>query len=316
MRAAIRTTVRIGNQECGQGLVLFVAGLAGFCAIVGMSVDIGSLVYTRTDLQKIADASALAAVQDLPGSTANATTTANSYATSNGIATISLAFSTTNVANDTITVTATRHIDYKFLGIIGMSGADVTASAKAMGTTGAAITGYTWADIAEFTIWGGSRQSEVHSGDSMCTLHVCTGKSYTFLDTNWMNHQGYPIAPDWTASGSNNYKGDLNHSNQAQVSQIGDTFSDGGLGSVVTPNVGDILVIPIISKATGNSNLRNFTIGAWAIVKVDSGCTKNGCTGTIQGTTIVPPAGYSTSGSVQPPSGLTYKAPVTSTLLQ
>lgn len=307
LRVAIRT-------ESGQGLVLFALGLVGFLGLVGMSVDIGLLVYTRTELQRTADAAALAAGQDLPNAT-NATSTAASYVTKNSGAGTSTSVSFGN-ANTTVSVTVQRHINYSFLGFIGIAGANPNASASVKVAKSQVITGYNWQRIAPFTIWGGARQTEVNPGDSNCPLHTCVGKSYTFLDTNWMNASGKPKLPDWTASGSNNYKGDLNHGNPDQVIQVGDTFSDGGLGSVIAPTPGEILVIPIVSKVSGNSNLRSFTIGAWAIIKVDPGCDKNACTGTIQGTTIEPPPGWSTSGSVQPPDGLQYKTPSTITLMQ
>src|SRR5438046_9426396 len=71
-------------EERGQALILFGAALVAICGFVGMSIDVGQLVFTRTDLQKIADASAMAGSQDLPGSTGNATTSANLYPTTHG----------------------------------------------------------------------------------------------------------------------------------------------------------------------------------------------------------------------------------------
>src|SRR5690349_25026251 len=114
LRQPIRTLFRGDGipTETGQALVLFAVGLVAFCGLVGMSVDIGKMVFTRTDVQKIADASALAGAQDLPGSTANATTSANSYATKNGASSNTVTFGS---GNTTIKVKATRHIEYMFL---------------------------------------------------------------------------------------------------------------------------------------------------------------------------------------------------------
>src|SRR5581483_8189376 len=139
-------------------------------------------------LQKLADAAALAAVQDLP-TTDTAKTTANTYVTRNGGdgTTVDVSFSTTKTANDTVTVKVTKAIDYTFLRVVGISGNTVSASAKAKGEGQKAITGYSWNTIAPFVILGGSRQREVHSGDGSCPLHTCVGRSYTFMDTNWMS---------------------------------------------------------------------------------------------------------------------------------
>jgi Flp pilus assembly protein TadG len=58
------------KTEQGQALVLFAAGLAGFLALVGLSIDIGQMVTAKTDAQKVADAAALAGAQDLTNAAA------------------------------------------------------------------------------------------------------------------------------------------------------------------------------------------------------------------------------------------------------
>lgn len=121
---------RRAHDESGQMLVLMVAGLAAFIAIVGLSVDVGQVVFTRTDLQKVADAAAFAGAQDLPSSSA-ATTNANTYVGLNASNTSAVvAISQTYNANDTIQVTATRPVTYAFLRLVGLKGTTVSAKAK------------------------------------------------------------------------------------------------------------------------------------------------------------------------------------------
>jgi hypothetical protein len=105
-------------------------GFAVLAAAVGLSVDVGQIVVTRTDLQKTADAAALAAAQDLPV-TVVAELTAQQYVLENASASSSadIDFSYTHAANDTVTVTATREVKYTFLRFIGLTGAEVSASA-------------------------------------------------------------------------------------------------------------------------------------------------------------------------------------------
>ena len=110
-------------------LALFAGGFVAFFALVGLSVDIGNLVFTRTDLQKTADAAALAGGQNLP-STGTASSNAISYVTKNGGGSATVNFSNTYSANDTIQVTVTKHVDYHFLRILGVTGGDPKASAK------------------------------------------------------------------------------------------------------------------------------------------------------------------------------------------
>jgi hypothetical protein len=302
LRRTVNRLRRIGRNEHGQVLVLFAAGLVAIAGFVGMSIDIGQAVYTASDVQKIADAAALAGSQDLPNTT-SATTTANSYAAQNGTGTLAISFSDSNTV---IKVTATRHVNYTFLRVLGLSGKDISRSAAARGKP-IVVTGYSWANAAPFIIWGGGRQKEVHPGDKECDFYTCVGRSYTFMDVNWMNASGNPTAPDWTASNSNNFKGDVDHGNGAPVNQVGDTFSVGGLGSVTVPTPGDVIVIPVVNTAADNSNLRSFHIVAWVIVKVDANCTKSHCTGTVlDPKTTAPPSGWVGGGSVPPPPTLTY----------
>lgn len=289
------------DREAGQVLILFAAGLIAFFGLVGMSVDVGLLVQTRTDLQKVADAAALAGAQDLPGLVGPARSMAAHYAdlNANGV-TAEITFT----GDHTIHVTASKHIDFTFLRMIGIDGATPSAQASVYGKQ-AVVTGYHLHSTAPFVIWGGSRETEVNPGDQNCPLHTCVGKSYTFLSEEWMKNSGMPRSPDWSAD-SNNFKGAITHGDENEVIHIGggmSVSSPGGLGSVTLPAVGSTVVIPIVSKATGNSDMRNFTIGAWAVVKVDGGCTKQKCTGTIQAPADAP-LGAVTGGSVMPPDSL------------
>lgn len=107
--------------------VLAMSGLIGFAAVV---VDIGLLFVNRAELVNIADAAALAGVQDLPGSRNYAVSNAKSYAGRNGRAGDTVA---ATVANDdlSITVQARRTVPLGFAKIFGLSSYTVGASAKA-----------------------------------------------------------------------------------------------------------------------------------------------------------------------------------------
>ena len=74
----LRTLFSKLRPEDGQALVLFAAGLVAFLGLVGMSIDVGRFVWARTSIQAGVDASALAAAQSMPDTSA-ATTKANEY---------------------------------------------------------------------------------------------------------------------------------------------------------------------------------------------------------------------------------------------
>lgn len=286
------------RREEGQVLVLFAAGLVGFLGLVGMSVDVGRLVYTKSDLQKVADAAALAGAQDLPDSTADATTKANEYAANN---TSGVTTAVTFTGTETIHVAASKDVNFTFLRVLGIEKATPKAKATARGTK-QVVTGYYLESTAPFILWGGSRQNPV-AADKNCPFQICVDKDYTFMDTGWMNASGKPNAPDWTASGSNNFKGDINHGDGNPIKQIGDQInvvdSVGGLGSVEVPTPGQRIIIPVVNKATGNSDNRTYTIAAWVMVEVKNGCTKNGCKGTVIGN-VKAPKGAVVGGTTAP----------------
>jgi Flp pilus assembly protein TadG len=121
---------RTREEERGQALVLFAFGLVAFCGLVALSIDAGQLVFTRTDLQKVADAAVFAGSQDLPNA-GSAENVANQYVSYNAgsSTTADVVIGHTYAANDTITVTTHRRVNYTFLRVLGVTGADVTARA-------------------------------------------------------------------------------------------------------------------------------------------------------------------------------------------
>ncbi len=125
----------LDSDDCGQTLMLFAGGLAVLLALVGLAVDVGQLVHTRTDLQKMSDAAVLAAIQDIAGGagdTVTASTTTETYVASNnasGSVSTGVGFAASSGAEiDAVTVKTSKHVSYIFLRAIGMSGATPTAT--------------------------------------------------------------------------------------------------------------------------------------------------------------------------------------------
>lgn len=115
--------------ERGQALVLFAAGLVALLALLALSVDVGLMVFTRGDLQKTADAAALAGAQDLPD-TAVADSIARDYVTTNhGNADATVEFGSTGSTTNTIRVRADREVDLFFGGLVGIDNVDISAEA-------------------------------------------------------------------------------------------------------------------------------------------------------------------------------------------
>lgn len=130
------------NQK-GSVLIIVAAGIAVFMGMAAFSIDIGSAYVTKTNLQKAADAAALAGAQMLPNAT-SAKTKALEYAGKNGID-ISGQTSITNgiqtVETKVVTpyngdatkveVVCTRTVNYTFAKVIGIPTGTVTVKSVA-----------------------------------------------------------------------------------------------------------------------------------------------------------------------------------------
>jgi secretion/DNA translocation related TadE-like protein len=119
------------RSQRGQATVLtvvFVTALLGMAALV---LDLGSWFQAQRQTQSAADAAALAAAQALPASTGDASSLATSYVAKNGAGTVSVTFSSENVANDTVSVHVSRSAPGFFAKLFGISSVDVGAKATA-----------------------------------------------------------------------------------------------------------------------------------------------------------------------------------------
>ena len=261
--------------ERGQALVLFAAGLAAFLGIVGLSVDIGLLVYTRTDLQKAADAAALAGSQDLPNAT-TATSSANIYVTSNSSSgtTAAVAISQTFAANDTIQVTTTRHVDYFFLKVIGLAGSDVTATAKVRSNSYSGGTGVVpWGFIASNNDNSKLLQNACYLGqvngvpqfkqNTSCTMKYGAG-------TNSGGDFG-GLAIDGT--GSSNYRDGIGHGSTTPLKK-GDQIEaqTGNMQGPTNQGIDDRFALPAPGTCAGNARDQVLKTNPDGSVSIRSGC--------------------------------------------
>lgn len=108
-------------------VALGVTAMMGFGALV---VDVGNLYLNKTRLTNMADAAALAGVQDLPSNSQLALSNAYSYAAQNGMNSDVVGVSVSN-NNTVITVTAVRKVPLFLARIFKLTSSDVTAEAAA-----------------------------------------------------------------------------------------------------------------------------------------------------------------------------------------
>ncbi|UCH86622.1 MAG: hypothetical protein JSU97_08925 [Dehalococcoidia bacterium] len=121
-------------EERGQGLVVAALAMVVIMAFAAIAIDVGVFLHERRELQKSADAAALAGAQELPESPTDAVQKAEEWAANNGIDAgelESIEISTTYIADDTITVEVSRDVPFMFARVLGFSSDTMSADATA-----------------------------------------------------------------------------------------------------------------------------------------------------------------------------------------
>ncbi len=133
---ALRMLRSLWRQEFGQGLVLAALAMVVILGFAAMAIDVGLFLHERRELQNAADAAALAGVQELPYSSAEAEARAQEWAINNGVNLAegeldTIQVTTTYAANDTITVRVQRDVPYIFARVLGFTSSTVHATGVA-----------------------------------------------------------------------------------------------------------------------------------------------------------------------------------------
>jgi hypothetical protein len=129
-----RFIVGKAREERGQGLVLAAFAMVVIFGFAAMAIDVGLFLQERRDLQKSADAAALAGAQELPASPGDAQQKAEEWAEKNGIDVGELEaieITSTYVADDTITVEVKRDVPFVFARVLGFTSDTMRADATA-----------------------------------------------------------------------------------------------------------------------------------------------------------------------------------------
>jgi hypothetical protein len=123
----------------GQMAVVFALAAVTLCGVMALGADVGVLYYNWVQLQKAADAAALAGAQILgqdpsdPTSATStlATTTAKAYATDNGTSANDVVVATPQSGNTQMAVTIKRTVPYSFARVLGLTDGYVNVMAVA-----------------------------------------------------------------------------------------------------------------------------------------------------------------------------------------
>lgn len=133
MISASTQPLRCSKRDHGQALPLLVLGMFSVLAMCALAIDVASWYQQKQALQAAADAAALAGASQLPAGWAAAETAARHSYARNGKPSDGVTFAQTSslTGNDSVIVTARRSAAGYFVRVLGISGVNVTVSARA-----------------------------------------------------------------------------------------------------------------------------------------------------------------------------------------
>lgn len=164
---------KIKKNEDGQALIMVILAIVVLMGIAALVVDVGILYVEKANMQKAADAAALAGAQDLPNVSA-AEITAKNYAEANGVEK-NEAIVTASYKGDSkkIKVTCTKTVPHFFGRILGFTETKVSASAVAMQSSG------TFPAAFDYAVFSASTEKPLSIGKNNWTIngHVHSNNS-------------------------------------------------------------------------------------------------------------------------------------------
>lgn len=216
--------INVGVKEAGQIIVIFVLMLTVLIGLVGIAIDVTYAWRNGLQIQRAADAAAMAGVVYLPGDIATATVRADAIATSNGYTAGSGLTVTVNPnpANDRqLDVTITAPVQTFFVRLFGINQWTVTRQARAgyqlpvpMGSPEAfygvnCLATPSNTTCAEKTAIAGANSTTVYTHGSWGAIQSTGaehgyGDAYTpFGDCRWNGHGCTPSLGTNTYGGTN-----------------------------------------------------------------------------------------------------------------
>lgn len=198
---------RIKENEQGQAIPLFALMTVVLFGFAALSFDVGRMAYTKAKLQKIADASALAAAMDIPPIRSDGTyydnpvgsvnlriiATGEAYAVDNGMPSnlvdADATVVTPEISQRRVTVTVQENLDHFFARLLNINSTNISATAVAK----------------RYAVWDGSLlplinmnelyAASIGTGDEIPLREVFDGST---SDRDWVYMSYYEKDPSYT----------------------------------------------------------------------------------------------------------------------
>lgn len=276
--AAVAITRGTSQSEQGQALVLTTMLMTVVLAFAALVIDIGQLASNRRIIQNAADAAALAGAWQLPDDSGLAVDDAFAWAAQNDVPAgevTNASVLTTSVANDTMSVTVTRSVDFRFAPVVGIQNQVITATADARILV---LNGVTAGKprVFPYAVWDGN-PTKIQMGDTV----VFRSNQYKQVNVDPSRDCTSKAKPNctWDING-NNFKGYFHWQNGYNIyvepttqafSQGGNAFGTSEVDELVKYQLAGIpVILPVVASASNPSgNELNFVITAFVCVLLD-----------------------------------------------
>jgi hypothetical protein len=305
------------RSDSGQALVVMVVFMLCLLGGVALTLDVGSWYREHRQAQTTADAAALAAAQFLPN-TVTAQSTAQTYADKNGgslDAVNGVAFTNSQLDNDTVTVHVTRIAPGFFSKLFSIDSATVHAHAAAR--SGVPIAARWAAPIAVNKLhpmlsgpgcpcFGPSNQTTLPLGK--------TGAPGAFalvnLDETISGAVGASTVGQWISKGFDGYL-KLTDDGGDYLSDPGAKWNDGPIQDALQLRYGSDLLFPVYDTLDGTGSNAEYHVIGWVAFHLlsdasDGTVSGGGVSGSITGyfTQVIWDGIQSTGGSTGPDLGV------------
>ena len=297
---------RLGKNEEGSAAVIGIFSLTTLLAFLGLAMDVGNLVYTKTRMQNAVDAGACAGALALTNQT-TATTQATTFVQNNGFPnvtpTVTFTQDTTKNPNNypEINVSMSQNVPTFIMGVLGISSVQLAAKAEAVqiSSSGGPF-GYTLFagnSSSPLTINGGNTiGGSIHSNGSL------------ILNGNVSVSGNAEGGTGVTANGQISVGGAISAGNLSEITTNGNVTygseNGGASNSITMPNFSSLVSgIPGIQTITpsGGTQTYNNTAPATSIF-VNGNVILNGSISNLPGA-IVATGNITVNGSVTLNSG-------------
>jgi Flp pilus assembly protein TadG len=250
---AMRTIRRAAaHLQSGQILIALAVIIPVLVAAASLGVDISIFYFNWAGMQAAADNAALAGAAYLPNDTAGAKSATTSYAVSNGALASEVAAPTFGSNNNSIAVSITRQVAFRFASALGLIKSPITVNATATLMNTSTASGAFPIGLSSQTTYTDGQSITIHNGrvgagnwDALAL--GCTGGS-CYSNNLAAGYSSTLSVGELVTSEPGNMVGPTDSGVATRVSS-GQTVDPGGTATSHTLDDPRIVIVPVVNWA-------------------------------------------------------------------